>query len=59
LILIKKKKVTEDLKQSNEKLKKELIEVKKENKKRKKMIETQQTLMNASSTNYHQVKLFF
>ena len=34
---------------------KELIEVKKENKRRKKMIETQQTLMSATSSNYHQV----
>ncbi len=53
-----KKKETEDLKKTNEKMKKELFEVKKENKKRKKMIETQQTLMNASSSNYHQVKIF-
>jgi hypothetical protein len=33
----------------------EIIEVKKENRKRKKMIETQQTLMSANTSNYHQV----
>ena len=43
------------MKKSNEKLQKDLTEVKKENKKRKKLIETQQTLMNASASNYHQV----
>ena len=45
-------------KKTNEKIQKELAEVKKENKKRKKMIETQQTLMNATSSNYHQVLIF-
>ena len=44
----------EEFKKLNEKIQKELTEVKKENKKRKKMIETQQTLMSVSSANYHQ-----
>lgn len=44
----------EEFKKQNEKTQKELIEVKKENKKRKKMIETQQTLMSVTSANYHQ-----
>ena len=49
-------KETEELKKSNEKMQKELLELKKENKKRKKMIETQQALMNVNSTNYNQVR---
>jgi len=44
---------TDQYKASHEKLQKELIEVKKENKKRKKMIETQQGLINVNSSNYH------
>lgn len=44
----------DELKKINDKTQKELVEVKKENKKRKKMIETQQTLMSVSSANYHQ-----
>ncbi|RMZ97391.1 zinc finger DZIP1L-like isoform X1 [Brachionus plicatilis] len=44
----------EEFKKLNEKIQKELTEVKKENKKRKKMIETQQTLMSVTSANYHQ-----
>ena len=45
---------TDQLKKSNEKLEREMTEVKKENRKRKKMIETQQTLMSANTSNYHQ-----
>ncbi|CAF0924834.1 unnamed protein product [Brachionus calyciflorus] len=44
----------EELKKLNDKLSKDLHDVKKENKKRKKMIETQQTLMSVTSANYHQ-----
>lgn len=46
---------TDHYKSSHDKIQKELIDLKKENKKRKKMIETQQGLMNANSSNYHQV----
>ena len=49
-----KMKETENYKTSCEKSQKELLEIKKENKKRKKMIETQQGLINVSSSNYHQ-----
>ena len=45
----------DEYKRTNDKISKELIEVKKESKKRKKMIETQQALINTSSNNYHQV----
>lgn len=51
----KNKKERDELKKSNDKLQKDLTEAKKENKRRKKMIETQQTLMNVTSSNYHQV----
>lgn len=46
-------------KKLTEKIQKELVETKKENKKRKKMIETQQTLLNANTSNYHQVSFLF
>ncbi len=44
---------TEQFRTASEKLRKELVDVKKENKKRKKMIETQQGLINANTSNYH------
>jgi hypothetical protein len=43
------------LKKHSERMHREISEVKKENRKRKKMIETQQTLISANTTNYHQV----
>lgn len=44
---------TEKYKSMNDKLQKDLADIKKENKKRKKMIETQQGLMTANTSNYH------
>jgi hypothetical protein len=44
------------LKKINEVLQKDLTELKKENKRRKKMIEIQQNMINSNSANYHRVK---
>ncbi len=44
-----------ELKKINEVLQKDLTELKKENKRRKKMIEIQQNMINSNSANYHRV----
>ena len=44
-----------ELKKINEVLQKDLTELKKENKRRKKMIEVQQNMINSNSANYHRV----
>ena len=54
VVLLKSLKERDELKKTTEKLQKDLTEAKKENKRRRKMIETQQTLMNVTSSNYHQ-----